>query len=252
MNAQEEFEEYLLGEHQEQSPANIALFKATLAGSLTGVQDALKKGGKPNFFYKPEEQKNSLHIAVENSFNDIVDVLIENGAAVDSKVGTSQSTAIIIAAEVNNIKSLEKLIQSGASINAQNGYGNSALHIACKNGFNDVVTLLLKNNAMINLQNKKGSTPMHFACYSDTPSDHIVNQLLNAGADIEMKDTRGLSPLLAVCKSGHVSVLNLLLAKGANPQVVDNTNANAISICEFHNHSTLKKILLDSPTQRFN
>jgi len=91
-----------------------------------------------------------------------------------------------------------------------------------------------------------------YACYSDTSSDHIVNQLLNADADIEMKDNRGLSPLLAVCKSGHVSVLNLLLAEGANPQAVDNTNANAISICEFHNHSALKKtLLLDSPTQRF-
>jgi len=154
---EEEIPEYFTGVHQEQSPANIALFKATLAGSLTGVKDAIKKGGKPNFFYKPEEQKNSLHVAVENSFHDIVDILIENGAVVDSKVGTTQSTSIIIAAEVNNIKSIEKLLKCGASINAVNGYGNSALHVASKNGYNDVVTLLLKNNANVNLQNKKGS-----------------------------------------------------------------------------------------------
>jgi len=252
LKAEEDFPDYLLGEHQQQSPENIALFKATLAGSLTGVKDALKKGGKPNFFYKPEEQKNSLHIAVENLFHDIVDILIENNAAIDSKVGTSQSTSIILAAEVNNIKSIEKLIQCGANINATNGYGNSALHIAARNGNNDVVSLLLKHNAIVNIQNKKGSIALHFACYSETSSDHIVNELLKAGADIEMKDNRGLTPLLAICKTGHVSVLNLLLAKGANPLAIDNTNANAVSICEFHNHAALKKILLDSPTQRFH
>ena len=48
---QEEFAPYLLGAEQEQSPQNIALFKATLAGSVTGVREALKKGGKVYHYY---------------------------------------------------------------------------------------------------------------------------------------------------------------------------------------------------------
>jgi hypothetical protein len=29
---------------------------------LSGVENNLKKGAKPNFFYRPEDQKNALHV----------------------------------------------------------------------------------------------------------------------------------------------------------------------------------------------
>jgi hypothetical protein len=66
------FPEHLKLENQSPSEENIALFKASMVGSITGVKNALSKGGKPNFFYRPEDQKNSLHIGKSmftNRFN---------------------------------------------------------------------------------------------------------------------------------------------------------------------------------------
>jgi hypothetical protein len=57
-----EFPEHLKLVNQSSNEENIALYKAASAGSRTGVESALAKGGKPNFFYRPDEQKNSLHI----------------------------------------------------------------------------------------------------------------------------------------------------------------------------------------------
>lgn len=93
-------------ENQVPTDANLALFKSALAGSLTGVENALKKGsftiylvsiitftragGKPNFFHRPEDQKNALHVACENGNAEIVEILLKNGALYDAIAITHQ------------------------------------------------------------------------------------------------------------------------------------------------------------------
>lgn len=57
--------DHLSQHNQEATPANIALFKASKAGSMVSVKKALANGAKPNFFFNPEDSKNSLHIAAE-------------------------------------------------------------------------------------------------------------------------------------------------------------------------------------------
>jgi hypothetical protein len=37
----------------------------TILGSLTNLIQALERGGKPNYFSRPEDHKNALHIAAE-------------------------------------------------------------------------------------------------------------------------------------------------------------------------------------------
>ena len=71
--------EYLLQRNQEKSPENVALYKAATCGSLTGVENALKKGAKPNYIHHPDEQKNSLHVVCENGYYDIAKLLLDNG-----------------------------------------------------------------------------------------------------------------------------------------------------------------------------
>ena len=39
------------------NPENVALFKAALAGSALGVENALKKGASVYYFHRPEDQK---------------------------------------------------------------------------------------------------------------------------------------------------------------------------------------------------
>lgn len=58
---------------------------------------------------------------------------------------------------------VDKYIQSGADINAQNEDGDTALHIACRNGHADVAERLIKLGADLFVYNNSGLLAFHVA-----------------------------------------------------------------------------------------
>jgi ankyrin repeat protein len=55
------------------------------------------------------------------------------------------------------------LLEKGADVNAKNGFGETPLHCACKQGHEEnVVSLLLENGAEVNAQGNDGKTSRHF------------------------------------------------------------------------------------------
>jgi hypothetical protein len=78
-----EFPDYVLAKNQIDSPENRRLFQAALSGSLNDARVALEQGAKPNFFFRLEDSKNSLHVAAENGHAALCELLIEHGAQVD-------------------------------------------------------------------------------------------------------------------------------------------------------------------------
>ena len=113
-----DFPEYVLSKNQVASDANVALVKAAVAGSITGVTNALKKGAKPNYFHRPEDQKNAFHIAAENGNCDMLELLVEHGAVVDAVVATTKDTAFMLAAQQGHLEVMKLLQRLGANINA--------------------------------------------------------------------------------------------------------------------------------------
>eukprot|EP01042_Synura_sphagnicola_P003146 gene3146-3877_t len=113
--------EHLLMKNQEAIPVNIKLFKAALAGSIAGVQDALIQGGKPDFFFRQEDSKNALHVASESGYLDIVQVLLSHGAVPDCRVASTKDTALILATASGQDEVVEALIGAGAKVNTSKG-----------------------------------------------------------------------------------------------------------------------------------
>ena len=93
---------------------NIELFEAASDGSVEGVSAALRKGGDPNYFHHPEDQKNSLHVACEHGYLDIVKLVLQNGAFIDAIASASQSTPLILAAQSGKEVVVAYLISKGA------------------------------------------------------------------------------------------------------------------------------------------
>ncbi len=54
--------EYIHLNNQIPTKENIALFEAAVAGDFNRVKTLLKQGAKPNFFHRPEDQKNVLQV----------------------------------------------------------------------------------------------------------------------------------------------------------------------------------------------
>lgn len=237
------FEEHMSQSNQQATPANIALFNASKAGSMVSVQNALANGAKPNFFFNPEDSKNSLHIASEEGHTDVVNELLANGAVADCLVVGSKDTALTLACRMERDAIAAILIKAGADVNHANMYGNTSLHETIREDFLGLGKKLMKAGADINLVNHKGSSPLHFLCYTSREevsdiheSQEFAKALIAGGANVNAADKEGLTPFLVCCASGREDLMDILIEHGADTTVADHHNRAAAEVAEFYHH----------------
>ncbi|TMW65832.1 hypothetical protein Poli38472_003597 [Pythium oligandrum] len=127
--------------------------------------------------------------------------------------------------------STESMTSTSSSISSvilslrEPNHGQGPLHIAVRKGDLQVLDALLENECadeMINLQDNNGNTALHFACGSwrRPQCASIVGRLLATGADVNMKNKRGLTPIAVHMLTLHVdlpAVIAQLLESGADP-----------------------------------
>ncbi|MDR1025151.1 MAG: ankyrin repeat domain-containing protein, partial [Treponema sp.] len=82
---------------------------------------------------------------------------------------------------------VKRLISEGASVDANDGYGNTPLHKAAMHGHIAVVKLLLQEYAAeVNFKNIDGYTPLHLAALIGHLEE--VQVLLEHSADANLKN----------------------------------------------------------------
>lgn len=111
---------------------DIELFEVSSSGDIEQIKATLTEGANPNFYYTSDDQKSSLHAASQNCHLEACRILIGNGANINSISATSQSTPLIFTVQNNKIDIVKYLIAKSALLSELNGYGNSALNIACR------------------------------------------------------------------------------------------------------------------------
>ncbi|THH13493.1 hypothetical protein EW146_g6722 [Bondarzewia mesenterica] len=94
---------------------------------------------------------------------------------------------------------LEVFEQGGFDINFQDGLGNTALHYAASLGCTDVLEHILSHeNCDVDPINRiEKATPLHLAVVieDDEMRNYVVESLLDAGANTNIKDKNGDTPL---------------------------------------------------------
>lgn len=123
-----------------------------------------------------------------------------------------------LAALLPDTRLLRALIGAGADIARAQGGGLTPLLAATRDSYHgrpEAVMMLLANGADPNLADPEGRTPLHGAALSAEPN--VAAMLLDAGADIDVLDRHGLSPLAAACRAGNWPLARFLLERGAQP-----------------------------------
>ncbi len=64
----------------------------------------------------------------------------------------------------------------------------------------------------------------------------VVELLIDRGSDVNAKSFRGVTPLMAAASIGRVEVIDLLLARGADPQLVDSESRTALDWATSRSH----------------
>lgn len=99
---------------------------------------------------------------------------------------------------------------------------------ACLSGNEEDLVDSLDNGANPNIRDSGGSTPLHLACEKGFSTG--VHLLLDAGADVNATDRLGKSALHIVCEHGKIACLKLLLEKEPEWDIRDDTGKMPIDI----------------------
>ena len=71
----------------------------------------------------------------------------------------------------------------------------------------------------------------------------LMKSFLDRGADIENRDSIGLTPLLCAVQSGQLAAFYILLHRGANLNCKDNNGCNAIHWAAYKNEVSMLRVL---------
>ena len=120
-------------------------------------------------------------------------------------------------------RSREKIAQflaMGIPPDLEDSQGETPLFIAARYGDDALIKLLLEHEAEPNYKNKYGDTALRVAVEYNHPA--VVAALLEGGADVNTQDVhlRGKPTMLMLAATnGHAEIVELLLKKGAEPNI---------------------------------
>jgi ankyrin repeat protein len=131
----------------------------------------------------------------------------------------------------------------------------SDIHDAIKaNDADKVRSILAEDKLQANAINEKGSAPLHLACYKG--HEEIVDALLEAGADIEIHDGYGCTPIRWAVQGYFPEIVKQLIDKGADisgehPLFGSLIDQAFVAACQKHAPPAITNLLL-SMAQVFN
>ena len=135
-------------------------------------------------------------------------------------VKEKQLTPLMIALKYN-YSMIQPLLLQGADINTANSDGITALMFAVEHNLwlHSIDILLTSKDLIINKQDLDGNTALMRCCLNtkqNNPPHHkiinkrMINTLVNAGADPELANFAGLTPLAAAQATGDQEIIDLI------------------------------------------
>ena len=115
-----------------------------------------------------------------------------------------QGTGLHLAACEGHVDCCQVLVDAGADIEAKHGQGRTPLMHASDTDC-AVLELLLKSRAEVNAVDHQGWTALH-VCANHKWNIRAVQLLVSAGADMEIKNFHGKTPLTVAMDIGNLSV----------------------------------------------
>lgn len=167
----------------------------------------------------------------------LINLLVSSGASVNAR-DCDGKTALHIASNSTCHIVAEILLNHGADIDSRDNTGMTPLYDACKAGSSDKVEVLLQRGANVNIQDCSGDTPAHVAASYGYPS--VLRQLISYGSNINLQNCEGLTPLhmAPYSESRNLEVVDVLLEGNADVDLSSNLGDTALhrAIFQSFNH----------------
>ena len=182
-----------------------------------------------------------LLAAMTDGSTPILRMLIAKGADVKA-VDNLKMNGLLAAANANDADTVRLFLDAGLDPNSADIAGSTPLMNAAGRGNLAAVKALLAKGAKVNaVSDAKSSgevkngpiklgkfTPLNLATTYGPPE--LVKTLLDAGADVNVKDIRGMTPLMLAVSSDRQNpeIVRMLLARGADASLKDEFGQTAL------------------------
>ncbi|HZL31254.1 MAG TPA: ankyrin repeat domain-containing protein [Pseudolabrys sp.] len=133
---------------------------------------------------------------------------------------------MIEAAGRGDTGAVRKLIGQGASVDARDAQGRSALLAATHGNRVEAVRVLIAAGADVNAKDHIDDSPFLYA--SAEGRDEILKMTLSAGADLASTNRYGGTALIPAAHHGHVETVRILLATKINKDHVNKLGWTAL------------------------
>lgn len=196
--------------------ANRQLLQAAAGNDTADIRKALAAGA--DIETRDADGKTPLMAATYSNHVAAARLLIEQGANVNAQDKILNSPFLYAGAE--GFTDIVKMcMKAGADYTVYNRYGGSALIPACEHAHVEVVAALLSDkNFPVDHINRLGWTGLLEAIILGNGSAahvQVVKMLIAAGANVNIADKDGVSPLAHAKRKGQTAIANLLQQAGA-------------------------------------
>ncbi|TXE07752.1 hypothetical protein ES711_09935 [Gelidibacter salicanalis] len=194
---------------------STSLLKVVSERNVERITEILKS--QPDLEVKDQKGRTALMLATYNNDNTIAEILMVSGADVNAQDAMLNSPHLYAGAS-GYLEILKMTLSHGARFDIFNRYGGTALIPAAEKRHLEVVKLLTKvPKYPIDHVNNLGWTALMEAIVLGTTGETqvaIVDVLIKAGADVNIPDNDGITPLQHAKKRGMTTIAQLL--KDAN------------------------------------
>ncbi|MDH5824531.1 ankyrin repeat domain-containing protein [Luteimonas sp. RD2P54] len=202
--------------------------------------ELLERGADP--FAPSTEGDPPLALAVRLGWGRLLERLVAVGVDLDARDSRGM-TALHLCAALGREAALKTLVRHGAAPDVRAADGQTPLGVALSGGRRDLADWL----------DWRGWTlPRRALRADDLPAAAIVGdadavrRLLDLGFRVDTPDAQGCTALLRAAGGGHRATVDLLLARGADPQLAAHTGATALSAAVSMRQGEIVDRLLDA------
>ena len=191
------------------------LFEAVANNDVPTVQTLVRNGVKINA--QDVRGRTALLVAVEGHHVESAKVLLDAGADVNIQ-DRKQDSPLLLAGAEGTVDIMKLILEAQPDFTRYNRFGGTSLVPAAERGHVDMVKLLVNTKVDLDHVNHLGWTALLEAIVlSDGGLRHqkIVQLLVDAGANVNIGDKEGVTPLQHARQKGFQEIVKILELAGA-------------------------------------
>ena len=170
---------------------------------------------------------------------------LEDGADLEARDDQGR-TPLLLATHGNNVDAARELIEAGADVNAKDAMQDSAYLYAGARGLDEILAMTLAHGADLRSTNRYGGT----ALIPAAERGHVatVRTLLRAGVAVDHVNRLHWTALLEAILLGdggarHVQIVQLLLEAGADPELADGDGVTPLAHARQRGYTGIETLL---------